>query len=218
VANKNFCVGLHELEDGPRELTSPISPEWLDRILEGTDVQHGSDVPGHLEVVLTKNGSEVLVQGTMDVTVSVPCARTLDAAIYRLRPEVFLLLSPKGGVDPPRRSRTDRKRRDSRAKSSKKDSSWDADEELTGEEAARDTYSGEQVVLDEFLREFILLEIPMRPLREDLRDVPFEANPPLPGAQRTNSGNSSNGEGEHDSLDPRLSPLRALKARLENKE
>lgn len=206
------------MEDGPRELEGPISPEWLDRVLEGTDVQHGSDTPGYLKLILTKNGSDVLVQGRMVVTVSLPCARTLDSAVYLLNPEVFLLLAPKGGPDPTKRNRPERKRKDGTSKTSKKDNSWEADEDLSPEEAARDTYFGDQIILDDFLREFILLELPMVPLREDLRDAPFEANPPLPGAQSASGGTANYGESGVDSLDPRLSPLRELKARLEKKE
>jgi uncharacterized metal-binding protein YceD (DUF177 family) len=179
---------------------------------------------------LTKNGVEVLVQGHLDLTVSVPCARTLDPAIYRLRPEVFLMLSPAGGGDPGgRASRHHRDRSDRRGgktekktekkseKNPAKKSGWDKDPELSDEYAASDTYSGDQIVLDDFLREFILLEIPMLPLREDLRGVPFEANPPLPAAGASVQDASVADSGEAP-LDPRLSPLRDLKARLEKKE
>ena len=55
----------------------------------------------------------------------------------------------------------------------------------------------------------------MVPLREDLRNAPFEANPPLPGASASSEQGS---EGTEKPLDPRLSPLAALKAKLEKKE
>ena len=48
---------------------------------------------------------------------------------------------------------------------------WSSDPTLADDESARDTYAGDQVVLDPFLREFILLELPMFPLRSDLRSV-----------------------------------------------
>jgi len=223
VASNNFCVGLHELEDGPRELEGTISAEWLDKVLDDTDVRHGSDEPGHLSLVLTKNGPDVLVQGTMEVTIGVPCARTLDLATYHIRPEIFLLLSPKGGAQATKKAaHRPRGKKETAGRAKSKGAVWDSDEELSGEEAARDTYSGEQIVLDDFLREFILLEIPMVPLREDLRGVPFEANPPLPSDQDHASGNNANRDSmkasDVDSLDPRLSPLREIKARLEKKE
>lgn len=224
VVSKNFCVGLHELEDGPRELEGTVSAEWLDKLLDDTDVRHGSDEAGRLSLVLTKNGPDVLVQGFLDVTIGVPCARTLDPAIYRIRPDIFLLLSPKSGAPAtPKSPRRAHGKKNAATRAGGRHSDEDQDEELSGEEAARDTYSGDQIVLDEFLREFILLEVPMIPLREDLRDLPFEANPPLPGDQDHASGNSASRNGaskasEVDSLDPRLSPLREIKARLEKKE
>ncbi len=103
---------------------------------------------------------------------------------------------------------------------------WSVDPELSAEEAARDTYSGEQVALDDFVREFILLELPMFPVREDLRSGAFDASSPHPSgseaAQPETSSTEMSGEGEEPGaerpLDPRLSPLAELKARLEKKE
>lgn len=209
VTKSTFKVGVHELDDGPKELSGPLPRDFLGQILKDTDVEPAGPDTASLDLVLTKNGPEVLVQGSLDVTVSLPCARTLDPAIYRLRPEVFLMLTPAGNHD--RRRSPERERRDKGRKGAKK-SAWDADPELSEEEAALDTYSGDHIELDGFLREFILLEVPMVPLREDLRDQPFEANPPLPDAAQPAE---SSGE---KPLDPRLSPLQALKARLENKE
>lgn len=96
----------------------------------------------------------------------------------------------------------------------KKGGDWSEDPELAEEDAAVDTYSGEQIVLDDFIREFILLELPMFPEREDLRSESFEgSSAPPDGTQVTDASPS---EGERP-LDPRLSPLAELKARLEER-
>jgi uncharacterized metal-binding protein YceD (DUF177 family) len=96
----------------------------------------------------------------------------------------------------------------------KKGGDWSEDPELAEEDAAVDTYSGEQIVLDDFIREFILLELPMFPEREDLRSESFEgSSAPPDGTQVTDA---SPDEGERP-LDPRLSPLADLKARLEER-
>jgi uncharacterized protein len=98
--------------------------------------------------------------------------------------------------------------------SGKKKGEWSEDPELSEEEAALDTFSGDQIVLDDFLREFILLELPMFPVREDLRSESFEgSSAPPDGAQATGA---SLPEGERP-LDPRLSPLADLKARLDER-
>jgi uncharacterized protein len=100
----------------------------------------------------------------------------------------------------------------------KKKGDWSEDPELSEEEAALDTFSGEQIVLDDFLREFILLELPMFPVREDLRSESFEgSSAPPDGAQATGASPAgSSPEGERP-LDPRLSPLADLKARLDER-
>lgn len=205
-------MNIHELDDGPKELSGPLTREWLSHILRDTDVQPEGPDPGDLNLWLTKTGPDVLVQGSLRAVVSLPCARTLDPAIYRLRAEVFLMLTPAAGAANSARRRRPEREKPPGAKKAAKKAGWETDPELSDEEAALDTYSGELIVLDEFLREFILLEVPMVPLREDLRGVPFEANPPLPDA-----GPSEENSAEKP-IDPRLSPLRDLKARLENKE
>jgi len=219
-------VPLRDLEDGPKTLRQPINDAWLSQQLSDTDVEPAGTGDGALDVTLTKSGREVLVRGRLQVTVQVPCARTLDPAVYRVSPEVFLLLGPKAGAEgsPHLRARGEGgagRAPAGRARGGSKSSGgWDEDGLLGEEDAARDTYTGEQVVLDDFLREFILLEIPMVPLREDLRKAPFEATPSPPGSP--SAGDSSQDvpsvPARPEELDPRLSPLMALKARLEKKE
>src|ERR1043165_518987 len=52
----------------------------------------------------------------------------------------------------------------------------ESDPVLDEAETARDTYQGDRVVLDPFVREVLLPELPMRRLREDLRS---EATPAI---------------------------------------
>lgn len=259
MTQKAYVVPLRDLEDGPKTLRQPISDAWLSQQLSDTDAAPAGQSDGSLDVTLTKSGRDVLVRGRLAVTVQVPCARTLDPAVYRVTPEVFLLLGPKAGgaaeAGPHRGGRSD-DRGANRAQGSrgsaargtpgrhgagrgaqtptKSGGGWEEDSLLDEEDAARDTYSGEQVVLDDFLREFILLEIPMVPLREDLRKAPFEATPSPPGSPSAGDSSPSShfqpAESEAtqseagqpakaaEKVDPRLSPLVALKARLEKKE
>ncbi len=113
---------------------------------------------------------------------------------------------------------------------------WSEDPELTDEAAATDTYAGDYLYLDGFIREFIVLEFPMFPLREDLRSDAARASSPLPSEPGASlgvsdagpsdvgpSGARGNGAGatqldREKPVDPRLSPLAELKARLEKKE
>jgi len=224
VTKSTFSLAVHELDDGPKELSGPLPLEWMRQILKDTDVQPHEQADGQLELTLTKTGLQILVQGRLNATIVTPCARTLDPAIYTINPDIFLLLEPANQATAEAAASGGRRRRprDQAEKSSAKGKGgWDADPELSDTEAASDTYSGDKIELDSFLREFILLEVPMVPLREDLRGAPFEANPPLPTGRDTADASSeagSAGTSEEKPLDPRLSPLAEIKARLENKE
>lgn len=236
MTKSTFSIGLHELEDGPKELSRTLPHSWVVDALAETDIQPHGNEEGSIDLILTKTGDEVLVQGHLSLNVSLPCSRTLDPAIYELRPDVFLMLSPAGGHDPTasrarrpvRAARAARKNLENlenpeneKKKPAKKKTGWETDPVLSDAEAATDTYSGDLIVLDPFIREFILLEVPMVPLREDLRGVPFEANPPLPSDRDSADASSeemTSAKSAEKPLDPRFSPLAELKARLENKE
>lgn len=224
MTNPRFVYPVRDLESGPKLVRSRFTSEWLEQILEGTDVRPFGEDPGEISLSLSLNGRDVLVRGKLDVTIQTPCARTLDPAVYRLKPEVFLLLTKHAGDDSGRRREGARERRGvaaRKATTTKAKGGWDEDPELSPEDAAYDSYTGDSVVLDDFLREFILLEVPMVPLREDLRDEAFAANPSPPGGSTASDGladvGSPDGSAEKP-LDPRLSPLAELKARLEKKD
>lgn len=221
MSSRAFVVPVRDLEDSSKTIDGPLTDEWLKVNLADADVSPAGTGDGRVQVVLTKAGRDVLVRGRLAATVDVPCSRTLDPARYSVEAEVFLMLSPARteapsehkGAEHKSSSRNTSERRSSEKKGREKSAGQGrskrasvAEEKeafLSEEDAAGDHYHGDEVVLDDFFREFILLEIPMVPLREDLRDVPFEGNPSPPGERP---------------LDPRLSPLAELKARLEKKE
>jgi uncharacterized metal-binding protein YceD (DUF177 family) len=86
---------------------------------------------------------------------------------------------------------------------------WNEDPELSDEDAARDTYDGELVVLDSFIREFIVLELPMNPRKSDLR-----SDEDVAIALRS----AGLGSAEEPPLDPRLAPLAAIASRMRQKK
>lgn len=249
-----FSVHVPDLEAGSLRIQAPIRVAWLDEILGDTEVrgvalddstvdsnavdssardQGGAEpTSGHVDLSIDRTGRNVIVRGRIDVTVTVPCARTLDPAIYRLVPDVFLLLEPshrpsnktargsRSGSshgDPIRPEKKTGPKKAGRGDSGGDSrSGWDADPVLSDEDAAADTYSGDDIILDDFLREFVLLEVPMVPLRQDLRDGAFEATPPLP--QGTPEGESGSLAQKERETDPRFAALAELKAKLEKKE
>lgn len=226
MSRPELVVPVADLERGPKHVEFGLSEAWLRRALEGTDASVSA--PGKLEVTLSKNGAEVLVRGSVHADLTMPCVVTLDPVPVPIRTEILLMLSPQTGGNASQAGAGARRRapraekgekgtepseakpeRSGRPKSvGKGDGNWDDSPVLTDETAGRDTYDGHEVVLDDFAREFLILELPMFPRRSDLPTEDCAANPPLPADSRP--------EGDKP-LDPRLSPLAELKSRLEQK-
>jgi uncharacterized protein len=208
-----FSVPVADLEYGDRELDEDIPVEWLRTALEGTEaVPEGR--PGRLTLTLSKSGRDVMVRGQVSADVTMPCARTLDPVPVKLRSDIFLLLAPAPSTPhPPKQAQ----KRHAKAggpndKRGPKPARREEEGLLSDADAARDTYDGEDVVLDPFVREFLLLELPMVPVREDLRS---EATPAIERPPRE----PDEEEGpKRDGIDPRLAPLAAIASRLREKK
>jgi len=225
VSRPDFIVPLADLERGPRNARFVIGETWLRNALEGTEATP-SGPDGELSLELTKNGREVMVRGTAKVSVTMPSARTLRPVTLEIAPEIFLLLAPAEPLEAASRRRRRgpaaaravrnaeaRGRRQAPAPTKGRGGGWADDPALSDNEAASDTYSGEQIVLDPFVREFLVLELPMVPLLEDdeeqaagLRSGEDPAiRPPSPA-------------GDGAAIDPRLRPLAEIASRLRSKE
>ena len=189
-------VRLPDLEDGTRDYNWKISAEWLAAALSETDAIPGEQ-SGEIQAQFIKQGAEIVVHGKMSAFVIMPCARTLAPLPIELESDIFLMLSP-GSMRSDKAKPKRRRRNEEGKKQSMADSE---DPELEESEAARDYYQGEQVVLDPFIREFLLLELPAFPLRSDLPPLPTTGNGPPP-------------EDEAPKLDPRLAPLQAIAEKM----
>jgi DUF177 domain-containing protein len=176
-----FIVPIHDLDVAGEDARFAITPAWLRGALEGCEAQPaGPD--GLLDVHLSKTGHEVLVQGQVDVRLTVPCARCLAPVEVRPHIELSLLLFPSTAAP----------------KGSDKG-------EMDGDEADVDTYEGEEVVLDRFVREAILLESPTFPLCSEACEGIRPASETAP-------------QPEGGVTDPRLLPLLELAKRKNWKE
>jgi len=200
-----------DLKRGPIRVAWPLTVDFLRGALRGTDATPTGD--GTLEVELASSGSRVVVRGRASAQVSMPCASTLEPVPVALSPEIFLALSQAPGAGAAlRHGRAARSARGGgRHRSADwpqtKATGWAADPVLSDDLAAEDLYHGEQVVLDDFVREFLLLELPMTvrgsglPLAEDaaIRPPSRSEDAAALAAQR---------------LDPRLLPLAAIASRM----
>jgi uncharacterized protein len=227
MTSPEFVIPVADLERGAKHVEYVLSEAWLRRALEDTGATPVT--PGKVEVTLSKNGASVLVRGRIEADLTMPCVVTLDPVPVPVRTDLLLMLAPRGGVgaaeghSPRRRAQAAKagaahgadKQKSSQergpkakvaAKSGQNDGHWDETPILDDETAGQDTYEGHDIVLDGFVREFIILELPMFPRRSDLPTEDSAANPPLPADSPT---------GGDKPLDPRLSPLAELKSRLE---
>jgi uncharacterized protein len=177
-----FEISVSELDAGGKDYRFPLRTEWLREALEGSDAA-ASDKEGAVAVRVSKSGDDVVVHGTLDASLSASCARCLGAANIVISQPITGLFSPKTSLV-----------------GAAKD-----EYEFAAEEAEVMAYEGETVVLDDLIRDELLLEIPMIPLcSEDcpgIRPPPtFEASPAAP------------------SVDPRFAPLLQIKPSRNLKE
>jgi len=230
MSRPELVILVADLERGPKHAEFVLSEPWLRRALEGTDASIVA--PGKVEVTVSKNGPDVLVRGQLVVDLTLPCVVTLDPVPVPVRVEILLMLSPKSGATTAHEGHVARRRarppkpevpgapekakpgpeRSGRPKGLGKgggsEGHWEETPVLDDETAGQDTYEGHEVVLDDFVREFLVLDLPMFPRRSDLPTDEPAANPPLPADSQP---------GGDKPLDPRLSPLAELKSRLEQK-
>ncbi|AKT39959.1 YceD family protein [Chondromyces crocatus] len=138
----------------PVDATLPES--WLtSELSEAEAIALG---PGTIKGRLSRSGpTEIVVRGRVGARVTVPCARCLGPAQVSVDAEMALLLLP---------AKAARHAEGANGKSSKSKGSADREPEyeFSSEEADQDVYDGEIVVLDGFVREAILLELPSFPL------------------------------------------------------
>ena len=190
-----LALSASDIDVAGMPVNTELPKRWLDEALSDTDVR--ASAPGHVQARLSRTGEDVVVRGRVVASLVTGCARCLDPVQVSVDAELSLLLKRVSPPHPPRTAPgkasggTHRKRADSAAEP-------DNEYEFSSAEADTDTYDGETVVLDAFVREAILLEIPSFPLCSD--DCPGIR----PAAAPADAASGA------PRLDPRLLPLRFL--------
>lgn len=199
-----FSVPVRDLDSGDQRRHWDVPASWIDWALADSEAQSDGS-PGELWAHLKKNGRQVLVKGEVRAQVTMPCARTMDPVPVTLEAPILLLLSPRST---PAKADEGRGRRRARGSggSRRGERGEESEELLSAELAAQDEYDGETLELDEFVREHLLLELPLFPVRSDL---PFEPAP----ATDTRPGQAQGPE--ERPLDPRLAPLAVLASQMQ---
>jgi uncharacterized protein len=182
-----FVFNVMDIDERGKEHRLPVPTAWLAKELAGTDVSPAGDAEdGLLDVRLSRNGLEILIHGEVQARLETACSRCLEPATIDARAGLTALMTPRAAGAEADVPTDDEKER-----------------ELGAEDLVRETYRGDEVVLDALVREHLLLEVPIQPLcREDCPGIA------VPDAVRgTGRTEEASGGG---SIDPRLAPLLKL--------
>lgn len=186
MSSPEFSFPTSQLDAGGKQFRLPVRASWLRGVLEGTTIA-SSDRDGELDVRLSKSGVDVVVRGTLSAELIVPCSRCLEPALVPVREELSVLAVPTASHE-----------RAGRVASAEDDE--DVDDEEDSGEADLIPYDGETVVLDELVRDELLLGIPMIPLCSE----------ECPGIRPERLSRDAPSAAE-ENIDPRLRPLLRLK-------
>jgi uncharacterized protein len=180
MSSPEFSVAARDLDASGKRFRFAVRASWIRGALEGTDVS-APDADGELDVRLSKSGTDVVIRGAVAADLEVPCARCLEPARVVVREPVSALAVPAAVTE-----------REGHSADPEGDS-------LAAAESDVIPYDGETVVLDDLVRDELLLGIPMIPLCSEscagIRPQP-------------------SGDAEGSGMDPRLQPLLALKSKV----
>ena len=182
MSAQEFTIKTLDLDAGGKDFRFVVRAPWIRSVLEGHEAT-STTRDGAIAVRASKSGLDVVVHGTLDASLTLPCARCLEPFEIDVHSDLSVIYVPGSKV---------------------KDAEDKGEVEYTLEDAEADTlpYDGETVVLDDLVRDELLLEAPMIPLCSD--DCPGMS--PAPGEDAKASSPS-----EKKDIDPRLAPLLAFR-------
>jgi uncharacterized protein len=176
-----FTIPVSDLDAGGREYHFEVRPAWVNGALEDHEAKATTKV-GKLDIRASKSAQDVVVHGTLDAEVRVTCGRCTEPFDLPIHSDLSVLYVPRSELKAPK--------------------SNDKDEyEFSAEEADTLPYSGETVVLDDLVRDELMLEIPMIPLCSE--GCPGISPPP----------GEETAKEEEKGIDPRLAPLMQFRAK-----
>jgi uncharacterized protein len=147
-----MLIAVRELEDHPIDFDQEFPPGAIDLTPE---VQQKTALrsAGRAQLVEEHHGKhqvikDIRLDGQLQTTLELPCARCLDPAVQKIDRKFDLLYRPQG---------TDAGREEI---------------SVTGAEAEIGYYQGEELLLEDALREQVLLALPLRAIcREDCKGL-----------------------------------------------
>jgi uncharacterized protein len=132
-----FVLDIKDLDSRGRDYAFVVEPSWLDQQLAGTDLRaHPEKSKGTLDVHAQLSQDDVLLRAHVTTGLVADCDRCLEDVFLPIEVHITSLLSPEGTTV--------------------------EDDDLAEDSLDRDTYRGDEVVLDTVVREHIVLEVPMQ--------------------------------------------------------
>jgi uncharacterized protein len=179
-----FSFLIHELDEGPKTYDEVIAHAFIEGALAGEEEFHAGEGDGALHVTLTKMGREILAVGTAKATFVAPCARCLRDAVLPVVGEIEAIAIPAAAPAPPPKAGKGKAKGGEKAapakkaaKPQKRDDDLDDDDDIVDDGPDTIRYEGEHLVLDDVVRDALVLEIPMMPLCSE--SCPGIERPPL---------------------------------------
>jgi uncharacterized protein len=218
MATPELKINVGDLDAGGAHFAFPLRAAWIRGVLEEHEAT-AAGTDGLLDVRASRSGSDVVVHGTLTAQLEVPCARCLTPVVLDIRQVLSLLfvpgkVAPPAGAAPSPAAAAKQAPRD-RSKKAKK---HEPDEyEMAPADADTFPYDGEVVVLDDVVRDELILEKPIFPLCSE--DCPGMSAPPgqsheagtLASKVPSESANGSESTASTKDVDPRLLPLLRLR-------
>ncbi len=191
-----LVIPIQHLDTRGKDYVFALDQSWLDQAFEGTGV-HGdaSAGAGAVEVHAQRNGREILVHGKARARLVAECGRCLKDLPLEVACDLAALYAPGDA------------RSNALSHAEALDVEADLDE-VDPDQPDRECYSGDQVVIDGLVRDYLLLELPMQPRCELGWECPnLDVPAQMRGEAGVHSKNDNPGEGQ---IDPRLMPLMKL--------
>ncbi len=167
-----FSLDVNDLDELGKDYSFPVSASWLARELEGCPgvrAPSADTADGSLTVHAQKSGNDVLVRGHVTATVVSDCYRCLEDVSCTVTAELTALYTPAPAAKTGHSKDSTAKAAKAPAKHEEED-----DDEIEPDELDHETFTGDKLVLDAFVREHVILEVPMQPLcREDCPGIPI---------------------------------------------
>lgn len=185
--NELLVVPANDIDTTGLPIASPLPVEWLEAQLHEAEAHAAA--PGTFSGRLSRSGkADIVVRGKLACSLTLPCARCLEPTGFDVAAELSLLLRPRRASSGDHRRGADH-RADAGHTPGQRAGGRNArsvEYEFSSEEAELDDYDGERVVLDGFVREAILLELPSFPLcKETCEGVPEAETPGKPPLLRS---------------------------------